>query len=84
MSTWNDTSGFMFAMEGYFASDLKDKAGDDTIHYYGFLNKYGNWYIIEKSDTPGTIRYYKGDSDYSTAWTGRETAPYNYFHTIFK
>ncbi len=84
MATWNDTSGFMFFMEGYFYSDDKVDSVDSTISYYGFLNKYGEWYIMRKDETNGTGRYYKGDSGYSSAWSARESASYDYFDEIFK
>ena len=64
----------------YFASDI-DESGDPA--YYGFLDKAGNWYILEVNTASGTYRYEVGASAYSTAWTNRATQSYGYFDAKF-
>jgi hypothetical protein len=53
---------------------------DDT-GYYGYLKADGSWYIMQ--EISGAYRYIKGDSDYSTAWTGRAGLSYDYFNQVF-
>ena len=67
-------------IDSYRISDIDD-AGDPQ--YYGFLDKYGNWYILQMTDT--TARYTKGDtySDYATNWANRVSLSYDYFHVVF-
>ncbi len=68
------------ALGHYFASDI-DESGDPA--YYGFLDKAGNWYILEINTASGTYRYEVGASAYSTAWTNRATQSYGYFDAKF-
>ena len=63
---------------GYKISDI-DESG--TTAYYGYLDKNGNWYIMEVTGT--TVRYFKGAEDYTTSWTGRALLGYGYFNAIF-
>jgi len=53
-----------------------DEASDPA--YYGFQNPDGAWYIIKKTTSASidTFTYAKGDSAYSTAWTGRAALTY--------
>lgn len=67
-------------LAAYQANDL-DEAADPA--YYGFENADGKWIIKRLSDSAGTIRYAKGDSDYSTAWTGRAGQSYATFGSVF-
>jgi len=83
--TINDSAAFAFAFEGYKIADEADKAGDATIKYYGYLNKSGNWYIMERDVTNKTYRYKKGDSAYrSLYWGQREALTYEDFNDTFK
>ena len=71
----------VFKKEGYEISDL-DTAG--ATKYYGFLDQYGNWYIIQATDT--TFRYIRGDSQinpYPDNWTNRGSLSYDLFNNIF-
>ena len=81
-----DAAAFGFAYEGYKVADEADKALDSTIRYYGFLNRRGEWFIMQQtvSGTTADYRFVKGDSAYTTAWTARESQTYGYFNTIFK
>ena len=57
-------------------SDEKEKAGDNTISYYGWLAANGAW-IIQESDTgEGTYRYCAGKDSYSAYWAARESQTY--------
>ncbi len=68
------------ALGHYQASDI-DESGDPA--YYGFLDKDGNWYIMEANAGSGTYRYEKGSSGYAAAWTGKAGLTYGYFDAEF-
>lgn len=55
--------------DDYMISDM-DTAGG----YYGFLHNNGSWLIMKLGTT--SVTYCKGDSDYTTAWTGRAALTY--------
>jgi len=59
--------------------------GDETgtTKYYGFMDKYGNWYIMQNDTVANTYRYFKGTGDYATNWADRATFTYDYFNVIF-
>jgi hypothetical protein len=57
------------------------RISDISGNYYGFTKADGAWYIMEF--TGSTARYIKGDSDYTTSWTGRAGLTYGYFYDIF-
>lgn len=61
----------------YAPSDIEES----TTSYFGFVNSAGGWYIM-KVDS-GAYRYIKGDSDYTTNWTGRAGLSYDYFYNVF-
>ncbi len=64
---------------GYKISDL-DTSG--STQYFGFVNKKGEWYILELTST--AARYCKGDSTYSTNWTNRATLlVYDTYDSVF-
>lgn len=58
---------------------------DDDPAYYGFVNKAGNWYILQEDATAedSSYRYVKGDDDFATNWTGRAGQTYEYFNEVF-
>ncbi len=64
--------------DGYRISQLDDS----TPAYYGFVDKNGNWYIMQE-DASGNYRYAKGASSFSTNWTNRAALSYDYFDAIF-
>jgi hypothetical protein len=66
-----------FRKDDYKISDLAD--GDTS--YFGFLKSDGSWYIMSLTETEA--RYVKGDDDYSTNWTDRESLTYDYYNNIF-
>ncbi len=71
------------ALHKYRASDM-GISGD--VRYYGFIDRFGNWYIRKDdlSDTNNrTYRYTKGLSNYPTNWTNRTSLEYDYFHNVF-
>ena len=63
----------------YKASDTE--FGDTS--YYGFLSTTGEWYIIKQTATQ--VRYVKGASGYTTAWTNRKDVGtvYDYYDNVF-
>ena len=50
--------------------------------YLGFIDINGAWYI-KKLDTDSGSTFCKGDSDYPTAWEGKEELTYGLFNNIF-
>lgn len=55
----------------------------DTLTYLGYLDKDGNWYITEIDETNGTMKYVKGTSGFTTAWSNRASNTYEDFNSIF-
>jgi hypothetical protein len=62
----------------YGISDIDSGGGTE---YYGYVDKDGNWCIMEVTAT--TVRYAVGSSDYITNWTGRAALEYGYFDGVF-
>ena len=62
----------------YKITDIDPTAGNQ---YFGYTDKDNNWYIMHLTTTQA--RYIKGDSGYTTAWTGRAGLSYDYFYNIF-
>jgi hypothetical protein len=63
----------------YYISDIDD-AGDPK--YYGFLDKDGNWYILEETGG-AAYRYIHGSANYAINWGNRGILVYNYFDVEF-
>ena len=55
----------------------------DTLTYLGYLDKDGNWYITEIDETNGTMKYVKGTSGFTTAWSNRASNTYQDFNQVF-
>jgi hypothetical protein len=55
---------------------------DSTPAYYGFVDRTGNWYILQEN-SDGTYRYVKGASSFSTNWTNRTGLSYDYYYNVF-
>jgi len=62
----------------YSITDLDTAA---ATQYFGYVNKGGNWYIMQLTGT--TARYIKGDTGYSGNWTNRASLTYGYFYEVF-
>ncbi len=62
----------------YNISDIDDAA---ATKYYGYVDNKGRWYILQLTST--AARYTKGESDYTTNWTGRTGLTYGYFYSVF-
>lgn len=60
---------------------LADFDTDSTPQYLGSLAIDGSWYIKKIDAT--SMRYVKGDSGYTTAWTNRASQTYGYFDAVF-
>jgi len=54
----------------------------DTV-YIGNQDEDGKWYIKRICISSETVDYAKGDTDYSTSWTGRTSLTYGDFNSIF-
>ncbi len=65
--------------DGYNISEVDD----DTIGYYGFINKEGQWFIMKGDTNTGSYRYVRGKSSFSDNWKRRQNLEYDYFSQIF-
>jgi hypothetical protein len=79
-----DTNPVKDMLEQYKISDMDDAADPK---YYGFINKDGDWYIVQENTASKTYRYCKGSGNYDTATTGawatRASLVYDYFNKVF-
>lgn len=68
---------------GFVASDQSWDGANTT--YNGFLNEQGEWYIQKQVVIGSDIswRYARGNSGYTTAWTGRAGLSYDYVDVVF-
>ena len=79
-----DLTHFAFALEGYKVSDEAEKTGDSDVKYYGYLNRFGEFYIMERNTSAGTYRFYTGTAGtYATAFAARESLEYVLFNECF-
>ena len=64
---------------------LSDKDDDASPNYYGYVNRKGEWFIMEETISPGadTYRFAVGKSDYTTNWNDRTNLTYKYFYEVF-
>lgn len=67
-------------LSSYKCSDIYDATNPN---YYGYIDKDGNWYILENNTTNNTNRYVKGGSEYTTNWTNRSGLTYDYYNVVF-
>jgi len=90
MGTINDYTYFHQKQSGYQISDEDVKSSDNDITYYGYLDREGNWYIMEEDvsvsgdDDLKAWKFIKGSSGYTTNWAARQTLTYEDFETAFK
>lgn len=61
----------------YKISDIDDAS---TPQYFGYVDKNGQWYIMEMTST--TVRYAQGIKDYVANWNDRVYLVYDYFNNI--
>jgi hypothetical protein len=82
----NDYAAFAFLYDGYKVNDQANHTGNDNITYFGFLNKFGEWFIMKQTTSGTTVsfRFAKGNSAYTTAWTARESQTFDYIDVTFK
>ena len=66
----NDLNAFNADFNGYRLSDRKQGTGPGktSIVYYGYINQYGDYYIMANNTTDGTYRFFKGSGSYTTAF----------------
>lgn len=79
-----DNSAINADFSGFRSSDRATKTGVAAVTYWGFLNRFGDYYIMEQNTAAGTWRYFYGRGSYTTAWSQRESLDYDYFDAIFK
>lgn len=65
--------------DGYKISEIDE--GD--VSYYGFINIDGAWLIMQEGMDGSSFRYAKGNTDFPSSWTKRESLKYDYFHNLF-
>jgi len=73
-------SGRTSPTDRYRFTDYDDSG---TVQYFGYTDENGGWYIMALDTGNKEARYAKGDSGYTTAWTGRASLSYGYFSEIF-
>jgi hypothetical protein len=79
------TGSALAKLEKEFLIHDLDESGDPA--YYGFLNRSGQWYIIEATSET-TFRYASQESvgssnrAYTDAWTNRASLSYDYLSNI--
>lgn len=66
-------------LDGYRISEVDD----NTISFYGFINKDGAWFIMKGDANTGSFRYARGNSDFPNNWAGRANLKYDYFYKLF-
>jgi len=86
--TINDLMVLHFAREDFKISDQATNSVDTDIRYYGYINRAGEWYIMQEDRTPASgvdreYRFTKGGSNYSTGWAGREGLSYDTYDAVF-
>ena len=64
--------------DGYKISEIDDS----TPSYFGFIETTGKWFIMQETET-GSFRYTKGDNDFTSNWTNRDTLKYEYYDAVF-
>ena len=82
VSVYNNGTQVNAATEETQAAELAMyKITEINGDYFGFTKADGGWYIMWNNS--GSWRYLKGDSGFTTAWTNRVGAGYDYFYNIF-
>ena len=68
------------SVDSYKISDI-DESG--ATKYYGYLDRYSNWYILAMTDT--TARYCRGSNSigYIVNWNNKTNLSYTYFNEAF-
>jgi hypothetical protein len=74
--------------ESYGICNIAKGISITTNNYYGYVDKDGNWYILQEDTTGNAFQYASainnnGKNDYSTAWDGRESLTYGNFSNAF-
>ena len=70
-------------LKDYHISDM-ESTGNPSVpnpHYFGYVNKDCNWYIMKVTNV--TTRYARGSGDYDANWDDRASHTYHNFQDIF-
>lgn len=59
---------------------IHDMDKDNTPKYYGFVDKDGEWLIMQ--DNSGSFRYARGLDDYPGNWGNRDILDYKYYYEV--
>ena len=60
-----------------------DSDTDQEPEYWGYVDRFGNWFIEEINRTNGTYRFARGPNNYSANWTNRTDLDYKYWYEVF-
>lgn len=67
-------------LDGYKISEILE---DNVVSFYGFTNKDGAWFVMKVDTDTGSVRYSRGDVNFSSNWTSRRNLRYDYFSNVF-
>lgn len=75
----NDLAYAQAQQAGYMIANSDE---NQNLKYYGFMDRFGHWYILLENTTEGSFRYVKGNDGYPDNWTARASQEYGY-PTVF-
>jgi len=85
MGTINDYGEFAFWQEGFKISDEVVNSEINQIRYFGYVNREGNWHIMEVDyRLPKKYRFTRGTKNYEENFAARETLDYRLFNVEFR
>jgi len=84
ISTLTDNEGTTISPAERQPTDGFTIAEIDDVNdvYYGFINRYGAWFIMKENDD-GSFRYTKGEDHFADNWEDRDSLNYDYYHHVF-
>jgi len=85
MGTINDYGEFALWQEGFKISDEQVDSGRNTLRYFGYVNREGDWQIMRVDyRLPKNYRFVKGTINYEENWAAREALEYTRFNVEFR
>ena len=82
--TINDLMVLHFTREDYKVSDEAAHSIDTSKFYAGYVNRDGEWYILERIvGATKSYRFFAGSNNYATGWSGREAYTYERYDEVF-